>query len=73
MELLDKQYHKEKPKVTKAAFDELTTRMRKNRLAMEPHDCVLNKNIIINDEDIIEYNKYFGDTSKITNRVTKKI
>jgi hypothetical protein len=54
----------------KAAFDELTTRMRKNK-AEKDHPCLIKKEEVVTDEQIQTFDKYFGDTSKIVNRRTK--
>ena len=54
----------------RVAFDELTTRMRKNK-AEKDHPCLIKKEEVVTDEQIKTFENYFGDTSKIVNRRTK--
>jgi hypothetical protein len=54
----------------KAAFDELTTRMRKNKTEKD-HPCLIKKEEVVTDEQMKTFENYFGDTSKIVNRRTK--
>jgi hypothetical protein len=62
----------EKIKITRDSFDELTTRMRKAKSKLGIHDCV-KKDIVVKNTDLEkEFENYFGDTSKIFNRRTKK-
>jgi hypothetical protein len=56
----------------KAAFDELTDRMRKKRDELDPHPCLIKKpTVLVKDEEVKNFQNYFGDTTKIVNRRTR--
>lgn len=54
----------------KVAFDELTTRIRKNK-AEQDHPCLIKKDDVITNEQMKTFENYFGDTTKIVNRKTR--
>lgn len=59
-------YRSELPQITKASFDELTNRMRKNKSKLGDHNCHIDESDFVTHSDDLEaYNLYFGDTTKI--------